>query len=85
LATVVAHAESVALFHQLVALRAQRAATGTRGRAARITSPACRADARTLERMNPFLKEFDGGIFRRCTCSSNLSRRSTSACKRVTR
>ena len=55
--------ESVALFHQLVALRAQRAATGREPLRLYYLSNMPVPYARTLERMNPFLKEFDGGIF----------------------
>ncbi|WNO04716.1 HAD family hydrolase [Rhodoferax mekongensis] len=55
--------ESVALFHQLVALRAQRAATGGEPVRLYYLSNMPVLYARTLERMNPFLKEFDGGIF----------------------
>lgn len=55
--------ESVALFEQLVALRARRAATGGEPVRLYYLSNMPVPYARTLERMNPFLKEFDGGIF----------------------
>lgn len=55
--------ESVALFERLVALRAQRAAHGGEPVRLYYLSNMPVPYARTLERMNPFLKAFDGGIF----------------------
>jgi putative hydrolase of the HAD superfamily len=55
--------ESVALFKRLVALRAQRAALGGEPLKLYYLSNMPVPYARTLERMNPFLSEFDGGIF----------------------
>jgi putative hydrolase of the HAD superfamily len=55
--------ESVALFKRLVALRAQPAALGGEPLKLYYLSNMPVPYARTLERMNPFLSEFDGGIF----------------------
>ncbi|MDZ7920344.1 HAD family phosphatase [Rhodoferax sp.] len=55
--------ESVALFEQLVALRARRAITGAEPVRLYYLSNMPVPYARTLERMNPFLKQFNGGIF----------------------
>ncbi len=55
--------ESVALFKSLVALRAQRAATGGEPVRLYYLSNMPVPYARTLERVNAFLQDFDGGIF----------------------
>ena len=55
--------ESVALFKSLVALRAQRAARGGDPLKLYYLSNMPVPYARTLERVNAFLQDFDGGIF----------------------
>jgi putative hydrolase of the HAD superfamily len=55
--------ESVALFKSLVASRAQRAARGGEPVRLYYLSNMPVPYARTLERVNPFLQDFDGGIF----------------------
>ncbi len=55
--------ESVALFQRLVDVRAQRASQGTEPLRLYYLSNMPVPYARTLERMNAFLSEFDGGIF----------------------
>ena len=55
--------ESVALFKSLVALRAQRAALGGEPLKLYYLSNMPVPYARTLERVNAFLQDFDGGIF----------------------
>ncbi|CAM8661138.1 COG1011 Predicted hydrolase (HAD superfamily) [Comamonadaceae bacterium] len=55
--------ESVALFKSLVALRAQRAARGGEPLKLYYLSNMPVPYARTLERVNTFLQDFDGGIF----------------------
>ncbi len=55
--------ESVALFKSLVALRAQRAAGGGESLKLYYLSNMPVPYARTLERANAFLQDFDGGIF----------------------
>ncbi|BDT71266.1 hypothetical protein os4_07840 [Comamonadaceae bacterium OS-4] len=55
--------ESVALFKSLVALRAQRAAGGGEPLKLYYLSNMPVPYARTLERVNAFLQDFDGGIF----------------------
>jgi putative hydrolase of the HAD superfamily len=55
--------DSVALLERLVALRAQRAAQGGAPLRLYYLSNMPVPYARTLERMNAFMQEFDGGIF----------------------
>jgi putative hydrolase of the HAD superfamily len=55
--------DSVALLERLVALRAQRAAQGGEPLRLYYLSNMPVPYARTLERMNAFMQEFDGGIF----------------------
>jgi putative hydrolase of the HAD superfamily len=55
--------ESVMLFESLVALRAQRAARGGEPLKLYYLSNMPVPYARTLERVNAFLQDFDGGIF----------------------
>lgn len=55
--------DSVALLERLVALRAQRATQGKEPLRLYYLSNMPVPYARTLERMNAFMQEFDGGIF----------------------
>ena len=55
--------ESVALLQRLVAARAQRASQGTEPLKLYYLSNMPVPYARSLERMNAFLQDFDGGIF----------------------
>ena len=55
--------ESVAMLERLVAVRAQRAAEGGEPLKLYYLSNMPVPYARTLERMNAFLQDFDGGIF----------------------